>query len=213
MTDITIARATSGDLSCLPGYTEFPICDTTGNCTQQSLNISASPSVQVCKLTTITPEGSDTLYDQTSVITDIKFSDMEDTQKSIYLPRTQRCCDSNDTLCEWFPPLSLDIANPNADEAGEIPISVDGCRKQGLCIQKQTIQGLKQSNGKYLPANNIVFVTAPASTSQEEICSAVNQSRGGGFTTDGINLFDSCESGTPQDQNGVYICKKYANFQ
>jgi uncharacterized protein YneF (UPF0154 family) len=208
ITDLNIGKSSKNSFTCMPGYNTIPICDLNNNCTQQSMNLGTLPNVQLCQSSCSLQSGNCdnyTLNDQTTVVTDVKFNDMTDSTNNIYVPISNRCCNGpSDVNCKWFPPLSIDVLNPNAEDAGELPITINSCKKQGLCIQKQTIQNLKQSKGKYLPFNNIYLVNAPGTIDKSHICDSVNANYGGGFITDGIGLSLNCAG-----LNDIFICKKF----
>jgi len=198
MTEISIGASDTpcpqGDC-CPDGWDTVPISDNSSYLNQDAGGV---PYSQICRTV------ADTYCDQTSVVTDMNIIDMTD-KDGKYKSLPDRCCASADSNCVYYPPLAINVTNPNTEDSGTLPNSVSGCKKMGICVQKQTLGTLRQNKGKYIPFNNVAFVPGSSSASPGDVCSKyVDKTGNSGYVAGGENLYNGCTGG-----KGLYLCKKY----
>lgn len=183
------------DYVCPQNYSVIPMVE--GTTEQKYLNdlSGGKPYSQLCMINT----SGQTVCDQTTVITDMEFTDMTGSN-GLYKNIGYRCCDDL-KKCTLTTPISINMPNPSTSDMGTIPNSVKGCKKMGLCINSDTLGNIKQNKGTALPANNVFVGYGNVGDDPNTICNPPGKS---GYTAGKVNLYDGCST-----KKVGYLCKKY----
>jgi len=139
-------------------------------------------------------QNSDTICDDTAMVTDLKFVDMTKTGDSVYKDLSNRC--PNGTIA----PIAFIQPQPDIGDAGILKNNMGGscAAKMGLCVTQ-----VPRSTPGFSPLgnNDVAFITSTDKTSSGDvICAAAGFS---GMTTDKVDFYQGCNGST-----ALYICRK-----